>query len=117
MARPTLADLIDAACRITLYSPEDIKGHRRWRPLTRVRFAVITLAYDGGAGPISQHEIGRRLNGRDHATISHAIKVANRLIDEGDKGFAMLVSQIRASAQRAVDERVRRVSEALRGSA
>lgn len=114
--RPTLNDLIEVASKLSKYSVEDIKGHRRFRPLTRVRFAVIWLAHDNGNGPLSLTEIGRRLNGRDHATICHARNQAERLLRES-KAFKMLVDVIRLEAKHFVERRVRKVSQALDAAA
>lgn len=117
MARPTLSDLIEAASQISMYSPADIKGPRRWRPLARVRFAIIWLAYDNGNGPLSLTDIGRRMGERDHATICYGRDAARELIDRGDKGFTMLVEGIRHAAQRIVDARCRKMAEALGAAA
>lgn len=116
MARPTLTDLVEAAARITQYSTDDIRGPRRVRPLARVRQAVIWLAWDRGTGPISLTEIGRRLSSRDHASICYSVRVAEEMIKR-DLHFAMLVTEISAVAQRAVDARVRKVTEALDAAA
>lgn len=112
MSRPTLSQIIDGASQITKFAPEDIRGPRRWRPLVRVRQAVCWIAYDEGRGLMSMTEIARRMNDRDHASISHGIRVARNLLDR-DKRFGMLVDGIRDATARLMASQQKAVANAL----
>lgn len=86
----TVASIIEAACKFTLFSKADIIGERRWMQLARVRQAVCYLAVEAGNG---YKHTGRAL-GRDHSTVIHACQKVEILLKR-DPNMVILLNGIR----------------------
>ena len=67
---PPIALIMAAVARAAGITVDDIKGERRFPKHARARQVSMYLAVE--ITPFSSPEIGRRLGGRDHATVLHA---------------------------------------------
>ena len=65
--KPTLADIIRKAAKMSGYTVEQIKGEARNQPLARTRFAIYKVANSRG---YAYARIGRELN-KDHTSVRH----------------------------------------------
>jgi len=65
--------IISEGARATGFRIEDIKGPRRYRPLVKVRQALIARVYVE-CPHLSLTQIGREFGGLDHTTCIHAVK-------------------------------------------
>jgi len=83
----TINDIIVAAARLSRFTPDQIKGAQRHKPLVKARFAVCYVARKKG---FSYPVIGRRLGGRDHTTVMNAIEKAEIYRDYDPEFAAML---------------------------
>lgn len=74
LTKPLIAKkLVSRAAEIFDTTEKDIIGQSRFNEHIEPRFAVVWVLDKIGMGPC---EIGRRMGGRDHSTISSAIKQA-----------------------------------------
>ena len=95
--KPTLADIIRKAAKMSGYSVDQIKGECRHRPMCRVRFAVYKIAYSRG---YSYVRIGRELK-RDHTTVISGAKVCEEYTKREPK-YAAFVSGLHIFAHREI---------------
>jgi hypothetical protein len=72
--------------------PRDIDSRRRSVPIALARHIVMYLARE--LTGMSLPEIGRRIGGRDHSTVFHAVNKIERMI-KSDGAFASHVDEIR----------------------
>jgi len=98
----SVAAIIEDAVELTGFTPSQILGAQRARPIAYVRFAIAHVARRNTGQSLP--EIGRRL-GRDHTTILNGLARAKGLVDK-DANFAWLVNELeqRAIRRRAVAE-------------
>jgi chromosomal replication initiation ATPase DnaA len=73
-------------------SVPELLSTQRSNRIMRARLAAYKVFHERGT---SMTQIGRRLN-RDHATVSHGIRSANRLI-ENDAAFRQVVAELIAA--------------------
>lgn len=78
-------------------SAADLMSHRRIRPLLRPRQIAMFLAKE--MTPLSVNSIARLMDGRDHTTILHALRVVGERI-ASDPQVAARVEAIRAKILR-----------------
>lgn len=95
MATTRVADLIVIASRLSGISVADISGKRRFKPIIRVRQAVMYVARKQGVHSFPQ--IGRAIGGRDHSTVIHGIEAAE-IIAERDVEYRNFLLQLEAAA-------------------
>ena len=95
--KPTLADIIRKAAKMSGYSVDQIKGECRHRPLCRVRFAVYKIAHSRG---YSYVRIGRELK-RDHTTVISGAKVCEEYTKR-ELEYAAFVSGLHIFAHREI---------------
>ena len=89
----TVTELAKVASALTFTPISDLNGDKKPRRIARIRFAVWHLAEPHYSYP----HIGRVFGDRDHSTIMHGCHRAAALL-ETDKGFQLLVSEIKAQA-------------------
>lgn len=75
--RQSVKTIVDMAAEIWGVSSRDIVGPLRASILTEPRFAVYWVARH--TLPLSLPQIGRAMGGRDHTTIMHGLRRADRL--------------------------------------
>ena len=92
--RVTVRNLITAACGMTKFTAEQIRGPQRQKPLVNVRFAISYIASRRG---FSYPQIGKVMN-RDHSTILHGRRQAEYLYAKRP-AFKMLVDELEAQAR------------------
>lgn len=82
--------VIDRACEMFGISHEDFVGKRRFGEYARARFAAAYVLRFYG---MSYHEIGRKIGGRDHTTIIHAVKQAAAYA-RYERGYAEVLAEL-----------------------
>ena len=75
--KPTHAHLIDATAIVFELEPRDIVGPHRYRELVEARSALFWVARHRLCADYA--ETGRRIGGRDHSTVLHAVRRAEEL--------------------------------------
>lgn len=101
----SMTGLITAASMVMRYSTNDIKAHRRHRPMFRVRWAIWYLAQDH----FSFSKIGKVFD-RDHTTVIYGCTQALQLM-ESDSAFRDMVAAIRNEALRAKERQRIEISQ------
>lgn len=85
MAHPISFDaIVRAAALVARIAPADLIGPSRLRPLVRPRQRAMLLARRIRPD-LSLPNLGRRLGGRDHTTVLHGAKRAERRLRDGEQ--------------------------------
>ena len=71
-----------------------LEAKTRKREIVYARQIVMFLAVGMGLGSLA--EVGAQVGGKDHATVLHARKTINNLLDAGDKKTTVEVKDILA---------------------
>lgn len=95
---PLVRRLIQTACSHTGLSEGELLGQERGRYVSRVRFAIMHVAYAAGVGPYSTPHLGLLLGGRDHTTVLNGLRRAKEYLADGDAWFGDLVAALRKVA-------------------
>lgn len=74
------ADIIEAVCKVTKVSKNELRSHRRFPRLVRSRFIVYLLCVRLTSASFVQ--IGMWVGDRDHSTVLHGINEGLRRMDE-----------------------------------
>lgn len=85
----SVADIIDAACKVSRINRDEMTGLGRRRCVVRPRQAIYWLARTHGHTVTS---IGRRIN-RDHSTVCHGYDQAEIFLTR-EPGFRALVDAV-----------------------
>lgn len=92
--RPTVDFIVRKVCEHFDVRKTDLISARRTKDLVVPRQVVMYLAKTLTVKSLP--EIGRRLGGRDHTTVLHAVRKMASLVERGDK-IAEVISKIRIS--------------------
>lgn len=74
------ADIIEAVCKVTKVSKNELRSHRRFPRLVRSRFIVYLLCVRFTSASFVQ--IGMWVGDRDHSTVLHGINEGLRRMEE-----------------------------------
>lgn len=89
----TVASVIWASCRHFGVSKVDLVSHRRHAIAVRARQVAMYVAKTTSLRSLP--EIGRRIGGRDHSTVLHAVRKIQALIDNSDARTIADVAAVR----------------------
>jgi len=92
--KPSVDLIIRVGCRHFGLSKSDILADRRSQPIVRWRQIIIFVIKD--LTKRSLPDIGRRVGGRDHTTILHAIRQIESMMAGGDQSITDHVAALRA---------------------
>lgn len=98
--KPTCEMIIQIGCRHFGISRNDVLSDRRTRPLVRWRQIIIFVMKEHTLRSLP--DIGRRVGGRDHTTVLHAVRQIERMIQGGDKDIIEHVEALRAAIAGAI---------------
>lgn len=85
---PTLAlSVIVEACRIRRINPSDIMRRTRLRHIARTRFAIMWVLRQHG---LTLMEIARMVGVKDHTSVIHGVREAERLMEAEDERIVLL---------------------------
>ncbi len=90
-ANITTRDIIIAVSRETMVGVKDILSTRRTRHIVDARHLVFYLARKMTS--LSMMQIGKRVGGRDHSTIHHAVTLLENRV-ETDRAFSGVVEEM-----------------------
>lgn len=93
--RVMVADVIEAACKVTGTSKAEFEGKARDQYARTARYALWHVAANVTRAQMA--ELARQ-TGVDRANVDRGIRRADFLIGSGDKEFAALAESIRAEA-------------------
>ncbi len=90
-ANITTRDIIIAVSRETMVGVKDILSVRRARHIVDARHLVFYLARK--LTSLSMQQIGKKVGGRDHSTIHHAVTLLENRV-EADRAFSGIVEEM-----------------------
>lgn len=93
---PFIEKVLPAVSKLTCISVRDLIDRAKFSHIVRARFAAIYAIKRHYGDEMSAAAIGRFLGGRDHSTILHALKEAEKLVRQ-DEDFADLVAKVLAA--------------------
>lgn len=95
MMRILVADVVAAAAAVSGLRRSDLTGDDRHAVVTRVRLTAMAVAVRITGKSLPQ--VGAGFGGRDHSTVSHAVRVTAERV-AADAGVATLVQEIERQA-------------------
>lgn len=102
MTLPRIADLIDETCKMTGFTPAEIKGMSRQKSYARARFAICYVAHRHLGKTCRQ--IGNVLGGKDWTSVRHAKRRAEELLGK-DKALTEVVQVLTGFVQSCEERR------------